>query len=64
VLAEDGFEQLRKLKATALRTQLIDAIRESSERIWVAHSQLKVKKVQRFLLPKPGGCESIAVIIG
>jgi hypothetical protein len=31
VLAEDGFEQLRKLKAPALRAQLIDAIRESSE---------------------------------
>ncbi len=41
LLAEDGFEQLRRLKATTLRAQLIDAIRESSERVWVAHSQLK-----------------------
>ena len=63
VLAEDGFEQLRKLEATALRTQLIDAIREISERVWVAHSQLKGKRVQRLLLPKPGGCESIAIIL-
>ena len=63
VLAEDGFEQLRKLEATALRTQLIGAIRESSERVWVAHSQLKGKRVQRLLLPKPGGCESIAIIL-
>jgi hypothetical protein len=63
VLAEDGFEQLRKLKATALRAQLIDAIRDSSERVWVAHSQLKDKRVQRLLLSKPGGCESIAVIL-
>ena len=63
MLAEDGFEQLRKLEATALRTQLIDAIRESSERVWVAHSQLKGKRVQRLLLPKPGGCESIAIIL-
>jgi len=63
VLAEDGFEQLRKLKATALRAQLIDAIQESSEKVWVAHSQLKGKRVQRLLLPKPGGCDSIAVIL-
>jgi hypothetical protein len=62
-LAEDGFEQLRKLKATALRAQLIDAIRESSEKVWVGHSQLKGKRVQRLLLPKPGGCESIPVIL-
>jgi hypothetical protein len=62
VLAEDGFEQLRKLKAPALRAQLIDAIRESGERVWVAHSQLKGKRVQR-LLRKPGGCDSIAVIL-
>jgi hypothetical protein len=27
VLVENGFEQLRKLKATALRAQLIDAIK-------------------------------------
>jgi hypothetical protein len=33
VLAENDFEQLRKLKAAALRAQLIDAIRESSERV-------------------------------
>jgi hypothetical protein len=59
VLAEDGFEQLRKLKATALRAQLKDAIWESSERVWVAQSQLKGKRVQRLLLPKPGGCESL-----
>jgi hypothetical protein len=59
VLAEDGFEQLRKFKTTALRGQLIEAIRDSSERVWVAHSQLKGK-----LLPKPGGCESIAVLFG
>jgi hypothetical protein len=32
VPAEDGFEQLRKIKAPVLRAQLIDAIRESSER--------------------------------
>ena len=64
MLAEDGFEQLRKLEATAaLRTQLIDAIRESSERVWVAHSQLKGKRVKRLLRPKPGGCESIAIIL-
>jgi hypothetical protein len=63
VLAENGFEQLRKLKATALRAQLIDAIRDSSERVWVAHSQLKGKRVQRLLLSKPGGFESIAVIL-
>ena len=37
-LAENGFEQLRKLKATALRDQLIDAIQESSEKVWVAHN--------------------------
>jgi hypothetical protein len=61
--AEDGFENLRKLKAPALRAQLIDAIRESSERVLVAHSQLKGKRVQRLLLPKPGGCDSIAVIL-
>ena len=63
VLAEDGFEQLRKLKAPALRAQLVDAIQESSERAWVEHSQLKGKRVQRLLLPKPGGCDSIAVIL-
>jgi hypothetical protein len=45
VLAEDGFEQLRKLKATAHRAQLVDAILDSSERVWVAHSQLKGKRV-------------------
>ncbi len=63
MLAEDGFEQLRKLKAPALRAQLVDAIQESSERAWVTHSQLMGKRVQRLLLPKPGGCESIAVIL-
>jgi hypothetical protein len=64
VLAENGFEQLRKLKVTELRAQLIDAIRDSSERVWVAHSQLKGKRVQRPILSKPGGyCESIAVIL-
>jgi hypothetical protein len=63
VLAEHGFEQLCKLKATALRVQLLYAIRESSERVWVAHSQLKDKRVQRLLLPQPGGCDSIAVIL-
>jgi hypothetical protein len=63
VLAENGFEQLRKIEATALRAQLIDAIGESSERFWVAHSQPKGKRVQRLLLPKPGGCESIVVIL-
>jgi hypothetical protein len=62
VLAEDGFEQLRKLKATALRAQLIDAIQESSESAWVAHSQLKGKRVQRLLLPKPGGCDSMRAL--
>jgi uncharacterized protein YllA (UPF0747 family) len=63
VLAEDGFEQMRKLKATAFRAQLIDAIQESSERVWVAQSQMKGKRVQRFLLPKPVGCESVVVIL-
>jgi hypothetical protein len=62
VQAEDGFEQLRKVKAPALKAQLIDAIQESSERARVVHSQLKGKRVQRLLLPKPGFCDSIAVI--
>jgi hypothetical protein len=31
--------------------------------VWVEHSQLKGKRVQRLLLPKTGGCESIAVIL-
>jgi hypothetical protein len=63
VQAEDGFDQMCKLNATALRAQLIDAIWESRVKVWVAHSQLKAKRVQRFLLPKPDGCESIAVIL-
>jgi hypothetical protein len=63
VLAEGVFEQLHKLKASALRAQLIEAIQESSEKGWVTHSQLKGNRVQRLLLPKPGGCHSIAVIL-
>jgi hypothetical protein len=57
VLAEDGFEQLRKLMAPALRAQVIDG---SGKVVRGFGSQLKSKRVQRLLLPKPGCCESIA----
>jgi hypothetical protein len=54
--------KISKLQVASL-ANLIDAIRESSERVWVAHSQLKGKRLQRLLLPKSGGCQSIAVIL-
>jgi hypothetical protein len=52
VLAEDGFEQLRELKALALRAQLLDAKQDSSKRVWVAHSQPKGIGYRGSSLPK------------
>ena len=62
-LAENGFEQLRELKASEVRTQLLGALQACREREWAAHSQLEGKRVQRLLLPKPGGCDSVAAVL-